>query len=162
MTSKRLPDMLMDDHQYALLNSRQYDRRPNLNLQEREALTQAMALCTGDNETRLPQQLNSALACLLQPCKDILACLGASQKYCSVPIQMILQEMHARSTSYWAWSEDVWATPEPYLPNPVNMWERVAVPGQRTVRSSESIAAAQSRSLGRKDLCSVVSGTLVA
>ena len=110
MTSKRLPDMLMDDHQYALLNSRQYDRRPNLNLQEREALTQAMALCTGDNETRLPQQLNSALARLLQPYKDILACLGASQKYCSVPIQTILQEMYARSTSYWAWSEDVWTT----------------------------------------------------
>ena len=33
---------------------------------------------------------------------------------------------------------------------------------QRTVRSSASIAAAQSRSLGRKVLCSVASGTLVA
>ena len=110
MTSKSLPDMLMDDHQHALLKSRQYDRRPDLNLQEREALTQAMALCTGDNETRLPQQLNSALARLLQPCKDILAGLGASQKYCSVPIQTILQEMYARSTSYWSWSEDVWTT----------------------------------------------------
>jgi len=100
--------MLMDDHQSALLNSRRYDRRPDLNRQEREALTQAMVLCTGDNETRLPQQLNNALARLLQPCKDILACLGASQKYCSAPIQTILQEMDTHATSYWSWSEDVW------------------------------------------------------
>ncbi len=39
MTPKSLPAMLMDDHQSALLNSRQYDRRPDLNRQEQEALT---------------------------------------------------------------------------------------------------------------------------
>jgi integrase len=108
MTPQSLPAMLMDDHQSALLNIRRYDRRPDLNHQEREALTQAMVLCTGDNETRLPQQLHNALARLLQPCKDILACLGASQKYCSALIQTILQEMDTRATSYWSWSEDVW------------------------------------------------------
>jgi hypothetical protein len=100
----------MDDHRYAPLNSKQYDCQPDLDVQEREALTQAMVLCTGNNETRLPQQLHMALLRLLQPLKDILACLGASQKYCSAPLQMILQEMHARSISYWAWSEDVWIT----------------------------------------------------
>jgi hypothetical protein len=36
------------------------------------------------------------------------------------------------------------------------------VHGHRTARSSASIAAAHSRSLGRKDFCSVVSDTLVA
>src|SRR4029453_5091693 len=35
-------------------------------------------------------------------------------------------------------------------------------PGQRTVRSSASIATAHSLSFGRKDLCSGVSGPLVA
>lgn len=110
MTAKSIPDRLMDNHQYALLDSKQYDRRPDFNLQEREALRQAMVLCTGDNETRLPPQLNSVLARFLQPLKDILACLGASQKYCSASVQTILQEMDARSTSYWTWSEEVWTT----------------------------------------------------
>jgi integrase len=110
MTAKSIPDRLMDNHQYALLDSRQYDRRPDFNLQEREALRQAMVLCTGDNETRLPPQLNSVLARLLQPLKDILACLGASQKYCSASVQTILPEMDACSTSYWTWSEEVWTT----------------------------------------------------
>jgi integrase len=110
MMLKSIPDWLIDDHQDALLDNRQYDRQPGLTLLEREALTQAMVFCTGNNETRLPQQLDSVLARLLQPCQDILAGLGASPKYCSAPLQTILQEMHARSISYWAWSEDVWTT----------------------------------------------------
>ena len=100
----------MDDHQPALPNITPYNRLPELDCQEREALAHAVAFCTGDNETRLPEQLNLILARLLQPIKDILTRLRVSPKYCSAPIQLILQEMHARSTSYWAWSEEIWTT----------------------------------------------------
>ena len=62
MMLKSIPDMLVDDHQDALLDNRQYDRQPGLTPLEREALIQAMVFCTGNNETRLPQQLNSVLA----------------------------------------------------------------------------------------------------
>ncbi len=92
MTAKSIPDRWMDDQRYAPQNSKQYDRQPDLDVQEREALAQAIVLCTGDNETRLPQPLHTALLRLLQPLQDILTCLGASQKYCSAPIQVILQD----------------------------------------------------------------------
>jgi integrase len=110
MTAKGTRQVLMDDHQPALPNITPYNRLPELDCQEREALAQAAAFCTGDNETRLPEQLNLILARLLQPIKDILTRLRVSPKYCSAPIQLILQEMHARSTSYWAWSEEIWTT----------------------------------------------------
>jgi hypothetical protein len=85
MTAQSIPDLLMDNHQYALLDSRQYDRQPDLNRLAREALIQAMVFCTGNNETRLPQQLNSALTRLLQPCKDILACLELPRSIAQFP-----------------------------------------------------------------------------
>jgi integrase len=110
MTAKETRQVLMHDRQHFLMNIKQYNRLPELDFREREALAKAVPFCTGDNETRLPERLDLILARLLQPLKDILACLGVSQKYCSAPIQVILQEMHARSASYWVWSEEIWTT----------------------------------------------------
>ena len=110
MTAKSIPERWGGDHRYASLKGKQYNRQPGLDVQEREALAQAMLLCTGDNETKLPQPLYMALLRLLEPLEDILTCLGASQKYCSAPMQVILQEMHTHSTSYWAWPEEIWTT----------------------------------------------------
>ena len=58
--------------------------------------------------------------------------------------------------------EDTWGTEGAYLPQCSKTAAISGSLGQGTVRSSASIAAAQSRSLGRKIFWRVVSGTLVA
>jgi len=84
-----------------------YDRHPELTPQEQDALCWFVTRFSGTMRS-WPQEINLPLQRLLQPLQDVLALLGVSAKYRTTPLAVLLQEMDARGSSYWAWSEQTW------------------------------------------------------
>jgi integrase len=84
-----------------------YDRAAELTLQEQEALVRFL---TSLNEKMhsWPGDTKAALQRLVRPLQDVLAFLDIPCKYYAAPQCILLQEMNARATSYWAWSENEW------------------------------------------------------
>ncbi len=91
------------------IDVRQYNRHPELTQRERDALSQAVTLCAEKKWVRIPTTLKPQLTRLLQPLEDILAFQGNNTSYGkTAPVHLVLREMHERSTSYWAWSQEDW------------------------------------------------------
>jgi integrase len=93
---------------WPLMDVEQYDRHPELTLQEREALVQIFAHWGEKGRRGVPRNVKSKLARLLQPLNDVLDSLDIQRWCCPISIREIFQEMHRHSTSYWAWSEQEW------------------------------------------------------
>jgi integrase len=90
-----------------LVDLRDYRRRTSLSAAEAEAL----ALLNERFRLGLkawPELARAALARLLQPLYDVLAITGACRAPRNSAIHLMVEEMHQRQTTFWAWAEDEW------------------------------------------------------
>jgi integrase len=85
-----------------------YDRQPIFTSSERVALAQVVAHCTEKKGTHVLPGMKASLDRLLRPINDVIATLGFNEDYSTVSIFALVREMHERSISYWAWSEEEW------------------------------------------------------
>ncbi len=84
-----------------------YDRRPHLRLAERRAL--AVLNARFDRGLKpWPTDLQGALLPLLQPIYDMLRVTSACKAACNSAVHLLVQEMHRRQITFWAWGEAEW------------------------------------------------------
>ena len=110
MNSKKVIASGSDDRRCSPIDVEQYDRRPELTPQEREALVQILAHWGENRKRGVPRNVKIKLERLLQPLNDVWSFLGIQRWCCPISMREIFQEMHRHSTSYWAWSEHEWIT----------------------------------------------------
>lgn len=84
-----------------------YDRSPHLTAPERAALARLSTASPRRNGQRLDDG-RAALQRLLEPVADALALFGIRAGLHTPAVQVLLREMAARATAYWAWTEAEW------------------------------------------------------
>src|SRR5215472_16054330 len=109
MFSNSIQRTRWSDRQQSLIPLEQYNRQPQLDAHELDALTRAAGYFAGQRRTALPPGLHPRLVRLLHPLSDMTARLGIPPKHCKLYVPVMLLEMHRCSASYWSWSEEQWA-----------------------------------------------------
>lgn len=96
-----------DDKWRWLVDLQAYHRHPSLAPAERDALTLL------NDRFRVgakawPEPTRTILARLLQPLYDVLNVTNACKAARNSAVHLLIEEMHERQTTFWAWSEDEW------------------------------------------------------
>lgn len=84
-----------------------YDRRARLRAAERQALAALMERFAAGTK-HWPKEIQAALSPLLQPIYDVLKVTAACQAARNSAIHLLVEEMHLRRTTFWAWTEAEW------------------------------------------------------
>ena len=91
----------------AILPLHAYDRSPQLSPAENAALICLMDR-THQSGGRRPKESLRTLARLILPLEDVRRRMGYEQGAGEVLQRIVLRDVHARATSYWAWSAEEW------------------------------------------------------
>ena len=90
-----------------LVDPLSYQRRPALSVTEREAL----AVLNGRfrvGSKAWPEPTETTLTGLLQPLYDTLEATGACRAARNSAVHLLIEEMHQRQTTFWAWTDAEW------------------------------------------------------
>jgi hypothetical protein len=84
-----------------------YDRSSQLTARERVALARLIT-SSGRRAGQPQEEMLAAVQRLLEPLADALAVFGNRADLHTPAVQVLLREMAARATAYWAWTEAEW------------------------------------------------------
>ena len=84
----------------------QYDRRAELDNDEREALAALVAQL--DRQRKFPRRTDPVLERILQPLEDVLAWFDPNPRMRNAAFRFCIREMQRQQQTYWGWSEAVW------------------------------------------------------